>query len=357
MFELTHFAVVVLLFLFLGFFGWLIFGDFRIRDFSLFGAASSVWEFVNLLVRAPSLILVSYDEVAPRRRLYLAFSAAHFPIPFLGFPLQLLYIPQVNAFLFMLWGSTWIVHLFSLETFYRGSQQSESAKLSSDSMEAWWFSSFFLGLLVSALFDPNQLGIALGEIPYDATPFSSSIFELLIAAFFLLPYLGFVGYLVQRHFFLKEVERQKIDDQALVLVTEGYSMAGTMFKPARKKTLTKTIEIDLWKNLFPGEWIVIQGERRSLHQLNLKVTVQDWGTQFEMKHVFDARDHGWKEGRRMTLFDPHEYYDYERMLVETMNQYHPLELQRRLIDREEDIKAHYVDSGRAEIYELLLSTI
>ena len=103
------------------------------------------------------------------------------------------------------------MHFALLEPFYGGSQKSESEKLFNDSVGAWWFSSFFIGMLVFALFDPNQLTIATSDIPYEAMPFSSSPVELLIAAFFLLPYLGFIGYLVQRHFFLKRFERQDKD--------------------------------------------------------------------------------------------------------------------------------------------------
>lgn len=134
-------------------------------------------------------------------------------------------------------------------------------------------------------------------------------------------------------------------------------MAGTKFKPAYKKTLTKTIEIESWKNLFTKERVLIQGEKRSLHQLDLKVSVQDWGIQFEKRYVFCVHNHGSDSGRHMKSFDLKEYRDYEKMLVDTMNQYHPLELQKRYVDEEEDIKASYVDSGRAKIYELLVSTI
>ena len=60
----------------------------------------------------------------------------------------------------------------------------------------------------------------------------------------------------------------------------------------------------------------------------------------------------------MEVFDVDEYRNWERNGIELLESIHPLELQRDYLDlNEEDVRTHYVNSGRAKIYELLLSTI
>lgn len=196
----------------MGLIGWLIFGDFRLRDFSWSEATESVFTTTKRVLRAPSVILLTFDDQSPTTRWWVIFFVVQNPIPFLGFPLQLLHIPHFNFALWFFWGMTWVPCLAFLNNNRNYLATRKSGELLYETLSDCFGISWLLGIVLMLLFDPNQAIVAYGRTPFDAQPFSSSPGELLIAAFFLFPYLGFIGYLVQRQFFLKKVERQRIDD-------------------------------------------------------------------------------------------------------------------------------------------------
>ena len=204
MFELTPLAPDILFCLFVGWVCWLIFSDFRICSFSFSRAIKGACTAIKLVLRAPLVILSTFDEQSTKTRGWVILFAVQNPIPFLGFPLQLLYIPYFNSALWFFWAMTWILCLIFLSE-DRAYEMGESGKSLTETLDACFAVSLVLGTALTFLFDPNQTIVAFGQAPFDAQPFSSSPDEFLIAAFFLLPYIGFIGYLTRKHFSLKNI--------------------------------------------------------------------------------------------------------------------------------------------------------
>ena len=205
MFELTPIAPDILFCLLVGGVGWLIFSDFQIRSLSFSQTIKGARTLITLVLRAPLVIFSTFDEQSTKIRRWIIFFAVQNSIPFLGFPLQLLYIPYFNTALWFFWAMTWILCLIFLSE-NRAYEMGESGKSLTETLDASFFVSAVLGFALTILFDPNQTMVGFGQAPFDAKPFSSSSDELLIVAFLLLPYIGFIGYLIGRYFFLKNVE-------------------------------------------------------------------------------------------------------------------------------------------------------